>query len=451
MSTSTPSERMGSEKVGKLLWEMSSQTTFALLVYAVYSLTDTYFLSVGINSLAAAGASIISPVLLALGGVATTVGAGGASIVSRALGERNPDKAARVIANTLLLFWAVAILISILGVIFIEPLVRLFGATETVAPYAVTYGRIIFIGAVTSTGFSAIVRADGNVRYSTLMWIIPVSVNIVLCWLFIMVLHIGVAGAAFATITGQAISTCMSLYFFFFKKNRSYQIKAAYFKPEWPLIGEVLLIGFPSLIKNLSLGIVVIVMNNLLKVVGGDTALGVFAIVSKLYSGLITPQSGIVQGMQPIVGYNYGQQKFERVRKTLRISLMSSFLYGLLICGICLLFPAVLIGVLSNELAVITEGQTALRLISLAFPLTGIAALTAAYFQSLGKARQALILSLGGVLVVKLPVLFLLSRFGSLNWLWASEAISEGILCLVALGMLRYGQKKLDNQSITTL
>jgi len=445
MTNATSAERMGSEKIGRLLWEMSSQTTFALLVYAFYSLTDTYFLSVGINSLAAAGASIISPVLLALGGVATTVGAGGASIVSRALGECNPDKAARGISNTLLLFWATAIVISILGVIFIEPIVRLFGATETIAPYAITYGRIIFLGAVTSTGFSAIVRADGNVRYSTLMWIIPVSTNILLCWLFIMVLHMGVAGAALATVTGQAISTGMSLYFFFGKKNRSYQIKAAYFKPDWPLIGEVLLIGFPSLIKNISLGIVVIVMNNLLKVIGGDTALGVFAIVSKLYSGLLTPQSGIVQGMQPIVGYNYGQQKMERVRKTIRISLNSSFIYGLVICAVCLLFPAALIGLLSKEVNIIAEGQTALRLISLAFPLTGITVLVAAYFQSLGKAKQALILTLGGILLVKLRVLLIVSRFGSLNGMWASEAISELILCAAALGILRFGLKKMGN------
>ncbi|HWQ46626.1 MAG TPA: MATE family efflux transporter [Longilinea sp.] len=435
-------ERLGQEKIGKLLWEMSSQTTFALLVYAIYSLTDTYFLSVGIGSLAAAGASIISPVLLGLGGIATTVGAGGASIISRALGERNQEKASRTIANTLFLFWGTAILITILGLIFIEPLVRLFGATETVAPYAITYGRIIFLGAVTSTGFSAIVRADGNVRYSTLMWIIPVSANIVLCWLFIMVLHMGIAGAALATVTGQTISTGMSVYFFFFRKNRSYQIKTSYFKPDWPIIGEVLLIGFPSLLKNISLSIVVIVMNNLLKVIGGDTALGVFAILSKLYAGLITPHSGIVQGMQPIVGYNYGLQKLERVRKTIRLSLSSSFIYGLVICVVCLLFPAALIGLLSKEANIIIEGQTALRLISLAFPLTGITALVAAYFQSLGKAKHALILTLGGIILVKLPVLFLISRFSSLTMLWASEAVSELILSVVALVMLRAYQKK---------
>ncbi|MCA9956772.1 MAG: hypothetical protein KC434_18710, partial [Anaerolineales bacterium] len=215
MTRNTKIERLSSEKIGKLLWEMSSQTTFSLLVYAIYSITDTYFLSVGINSLAAAGASIISPVLIALGAVATTVGAGGASVVSRALGEENEAKASRTVANTYLIFWTAAISITILGAIFIEPIVYLLGATETIAPYAVVYGRIIFLGAITSTGFSTIIRADGNIRYSTAIWVIPVTANLVLSWLFVMVLQIGVAGAALATVAGQAISAGMAVYFFF--------------------------------------------------------------------------------------------------------------------------------------------------------------------------------------------------------------------------------------------
>lgn len=437
MSGSARVESLGTRPVGKLLWEMSSQTTFSLLVYAIYSLTDTYFLSVGINSLAAAGSSIVSPVLIGLGAVATTVGAGGASVVSRALGEKNEEKASRTVANTFLIFWAAAITITLLGAIFIKPIVYLLGATDSIAPYAITYGRIIFLGAITSTGFSAIIRADGNARYSTLIWVIPVTANTILCWLFIMVLKIGVAGAALATVTGQAISAGMSIYFFFFRKNRSYHIKAPYFKPNWRLIGEVLTIGFPSLVKNLSASLLVIVTNNLLKVIGGDTALGVFAIVSRLYSGLSMPQSGIMQGMQPLVGYNFGQQKFTRVRETIRLSLRAVVVYGLLVCAICLLIPAVLIGMLSDESQIIAEGQTALRLLALSYPLTGVAMITAASYQSAGRAREALLLTLGGILLVKLPVLLLAARLFSLNGIWAAEASSELILCLVSLFMLK--------------
>lgn len=443
MTGSSKVERLGTEKIRKLLWEMSSQTTFSLLVYAIYSITDTYFLSVGINSRAAAAASIISPVLIALGGVATTVGAGGASVVSRALGEAKPEKASRTVANTFLIFWTVAISITVFGALLIRPIVYLLGATDSVAPYAITYGRIIFLGAITSTGYSAIVRADGNVRYSTAMWIIPVSTNIVLCWLFIIILNMGISGAALATVTGQAVSAGMSLYFFFFRKNRSYRIKASYFKPDWSIIGEVLLIGFPSFIKSFSASMVVIITNNLLKQIGGDSALSVFAIVNRLYSGLNTPQIGIVQGMQPIVGYNFGQKKFDRVRKTIAYSLRSSAVYGLLIGSLCLLIPAALIGLLSKESAIITEGKTALRIMAFACPLGGISVMVAAYFQSAGRAKEALLITLGGIVLVKLPVLLLASNLFSLKGIWASEAVSESILCTISLLMLRSYQGKI--------
>ncbi|HET9921108.1 MAG TPA: MATE family efflux transporter [Ktedonobacteraceae bacterium] len=443
MNGSSRVERLGTEKIGKLLLEMSSQTTLSLLVYAIYSVTDTYFLSVGINSLAAAGASIISPVLIALGGVATTVGAGGASVVSRALGEANTEKASRTVANTFLVFWSVAIAITVFGALFIQPIVHLLGATNDIAPYAIAYGRIIFLGAITSTGYSTIVRADGNVRYSTAMWIIPVSANIVLCWLFVIVLHLGASGAALATILGQAISAGMSIHFFFFRKNRSYQIKASSFKPDWSIMVEVILIGFPSFFKSLSASMVVIITNNLLKLIGGDSALGVFAIVNRLYSGLNTPQTGIMQGMQPILGYNFGQKRFGRVRKTITYSLGAAVAYGLMVCSLCLLIPATLIALLSREPVIIAEGQVALRLLSLACPLSGISVMVAASFQAVGRAKEAFLITLGGIILVKLPVLLLASSLFSLTGIWAAEAVSECILSIISLLMLRRYQKKL--------
>lgn len=436
-------ERLGTAPVGKLLLEMSSQTTFSLLVYAVYSVTDTYFLSVGINSLAAAGASIIAPVLTALGGVATTVGAGGASVVSRALGEANPQKASRTVANTFLIFWVVALAITVGGALFIQPIVYLLGATDSVAPYAVEYGRIIFLGALTSTGYSAIVRADGNIGYSTAMWIVPVTANTVLCWLFVIVLHMGVAGAALATVLGQAISAGMSIYFFFLRKNRSYQIKAAYFQPDWAIMGEVLIIGFPSFVKGLSTGLVGIVTNNLLRVIGGDSALGVFAIVNRLYFALSTPQFGIMQGMQPILGYNFGRKQFGRVRQTITYSLGTAVVYGLIVCSLCLLIPTTLVALLSKEPRIVAEGQDALRLMALAYPFAGISLMVAAYFQAVGRAKEALLITLGGIILVKLPVLLLASGLFSLTGIWAAEAASEFILCVGSLLMLRSYQEKM--------
>jgi putative MATE family efflux protein len=443
MHGSSKVERLGTEPIGKLLLDMASQTTLSLLAYAIYSLTDIYFLSVGINALAAAGASIISPVLVALGGVATTVGAGAASVVSRALGEGKPAQASRTIANTFLIFWAVAIAITGLGALFIGPIVSLFGATASVAPYAIVYGRIIFLGALTSTGYSAIVRADGNVRYSTAMWIIPVSANLVLCWLFIMVLHLGVSGAALATVLGQAISAGMSVYFFFFRKHRSYQLKASDFRPDWSIMARVISIGFPSFVTSISASLVVIITNNLLRLIGGDSALAVFAIVNRLSSALNTPQTGIMQGMQPIVGYNFGQKRWGRVRKTITAALGTAVVYGVLVCSLCLLMPATLLALLSKEPAIIVEGQGALRLLALACPLVGIPVMVAAYFQAVGRAKEALVITLGGILLVKMPVLLLASSLFSLTGIWAAEAASDCMLCILSLLLLKRHQEKM--------
>lgn len=210
--------------------------------------------------------------------------------------------------------------------------------------------------------------------------------------------------------------------FLLFRKNRTYQIRAAYF---------------------ISASLIVIVTNNLLRLIGGDGALGVFAIISTLYAALNMPQTGITQGMQTIVGYNFGQKRFHRVRDTIRLSLGATVVYGLLICGLSLLFPAVLIALLSKESAMITEGQNALRLLSLSCPVSGVAIMVAAIFQSVGKAREAMMITQGGLLLVKLPVLLLASRLFAWNGIWVSETISDLILCVAALFMLKSYQQRL--------
>jgi putative efflux protein, MATE family len=416
---------------------MSLQTTISLLVYAIYGITDTYFLSVGIGSLAAAGASIVSPVIIALGGVATIVGSGGASVVSRALGEHDRERASRTVANTFLIFWAASVPISVIGAVFIEPIVYALGATESVAPYAIAYGRIIFLGAVTSTGYSAIVRADGSSGFSTAMWVVPVGVNLLLCWLFVMVLRLGAAGAALATVLGQTVSVAMSVYFFFFRKGSSYKIRFSHFRPDWRTVREIVAIGAPSFLKSLGNSLVVIVTNWLLKDKGGDAALGAFAIVNRLYAALGTPQTGIAQGVQPLIGYNYGQRKLARVRETMKLSLGASTAYGSLACALCLALPGPLVAALSKEAAILATGRRAMMLLALSYPLCGVSALAAVYFQSVGEARAGLFLALGGILAIRLPVLIASAGLFGLDGVWSSWAASELLLCAASVAMLR--------------
>ena len=208
-------------------------------------------------------------------------------------------------------------------------------------------------------------------------------------------------------------------------------------------IGKLLLEMSSQTTLSLLVYAIYSVTNNLLRLIGGDSALGVFAIVNRLYSGLNTPQTGIMQGMQPILGYNFGQKRFGRVRKTIIYSLGTAAVYGLIVCSLCLLIPAPLIALLSKEPVIIAEGQAALRLLSLACPLGGISVMVAAYFQAVGRAKEALLITLGGIILVKLPVLLLASSLFSLTGIWAAEPASEFILCIISLLMLRSYQEKM--------
>lgn len=439
----TRTNKLGTEPIGRLLLSTSSGTILALMVYAIYSITDIFFVSRGVGSLAAAGVSISSPLLIALGAVSTTVGAGGASIVSRALGAGDEEKAARTVANAFLIFWSAAVLVTIFGLVFLDELILMMGATDTILPYAKSYGRIILIGAITSTGYSAIVRADGSIRYSTAMWLIPVGMNIILDPIFIYLLHWGVAGAAAATVIAQTISAGMSIYFFFLKKRKTYEIKVSYFIPSSKIIKEIILVGMPSFLKNMSTSLMVIITNNFLKTMGGDAALSVYAIVSKLFGGLNTVQTGIMQGMQPIVGYNFGRREYSRVKKAMRLSMITSIGYGLLVSVLCLFIPSALLNVMSKDHAVITAGIPALRLMALALPISGIMLMISSYFQATGKASTAIGLSLGSTLAVRIPVLIIMAFLLQLNGIWLSEVISEGILCVISLWLLGRYQRSL--------
>lgn len=288
----------------------------SILLYSIYSITDTYFVSTGVNEFAAGGISVASPILSILGAMSTTVGTGGASIVSRMLGKGNKEDAANVTSNAMMVYWIFAIACTVLGLLFIEPLLQLLGCTDSLMVYAKGYACIILLGSITSTAFSAIIRAEGDTKFSMYMWMVPVITNLILDPLFILVLKWGVKGAALGTICAQMISVVMSTYFFFFKKRESYSIRRDHFKLRIHIVKEIFVIGFPSLVLSVGGSICAILINNILKSQSGDVAITAYGIVWKIHGFFIMPCSGIVQGMQPIVGYNFGMGDFKRVRNT---------------------------------------------------------------------------------------------------------------------------------------
>lgn len=441
-------ERLGSEPVHKLLLSMGVQTTMSLMLFSVYSLTDTFFIARGISAFAAGGVSLTLPIMMVLGAVSTTLGAGGASIVSRALGKGDKERAAHTTANSFMIFWAAAILFTLVGMIFLDPIMKLMGADETLMPYAKGYARIIFLGAVTSTGFSSIIRAEGNTKFSMYIWVFPVLINLVFDPLFIFAFKWGVEGAAAATVLGQAVSAGMSIYYFFFSKRDAYKVELRHFKPKLKLVGEIISIGSPSLISQVGMSFMTVTINQILLQSGGAVAITAFGIVSRIQSFLVIPQNGIVQGMQPIVGFNLAAGALERVKKAFWMAVVGSGVYGLLTMAVGVIFARPLVGVFIKEADIGVLAVAALGIVALSFPVKGVPTIVAALFQAEGKPFLSVAVSVGRLLAVQLPAILLMNRLYSLNGIWFSFVVADAVTCVAALLIAQNSLKRSEKEGI---
>ena len=258
---------LGTEPVGRLLWGASFQTTMSVATYGIYSLTNAWFVSRGVGPVAFAAVSLVSPLLIILGAVASTVGAGGASMVSRSLGLDDTARAARAAGNAFLVFWATAVTVTVVGIVSLDPLLTLLGATGPTRAYAYDYGLIILAGAITATGFSSLVRAEGRMAFATLLWAVPVAVQVLLDPLLIFGFDLGVRGAALGTVGGQSVSAGMSMWFFFVQRDRPYRIGLVDLRPHGPTLRETVAVGSPSFLGGLGVTLLAALANRLL--VGG--------------------------------------------------------------------------------------------------------------------------------------------------------------------------------------
>ena len=402
------------------------------MVYSLYSLTDTFFVARGVGADAAGAVSLVAPLLLLLGCVSTTAGAGGASVISRALGRQDVETAARTAANCFLLYWLVALFTTVFGLLFLDPLLWLLGATEALLPHARPYARIILLGAVTATGFSGLVRAEGETRFSLLMWAVPALVNVVLDPVFIFVLGWGTGGVALATVLSQIITAALFLRFFFKPSRTSYRIRTVHFRPDRAILGEILTIGLPSLLSQLFSSISIILVNRMLRDIGGGAAISAYGIAARLQAYCLLPVSGVVQGSQPIFGFNYACGRLDRIRQALWYGTVVSTIYGAFMTAVCLLFREVMIGWFLTDSVARTISVQAFAYLILTFAVRAWPELLTAWYQAAGKRIPAVAFPLAGMLLVRIPLLLFLGLFRRLDLIWLSFPLADGILWMVS-------------------
>jgi len=437
-------ERLGVDPVGALLLRFSVPAIIGMIVNALYNLVDRIFVGQGVGSLALAGIAVTTPATMVMIAASMLIGIGSNALFSIRMGEGRRDQVEKIMGNAFVLLLALPAAIALVCALTLDDLLRLLGASEAVLPYARDYFGILLIGLVFQTagpGFNHFIRSDGHPRTSMFTQLIGAVLNTILDPLFIFLFDWGIAGAAWATVIAQIVSFAW-VFLYFNSKRTTLRFRRANMRLDGAIVKRVLAIGFAPFSIQAAMGALMLVLNRTLAAHGGDVAVSAMGIALTVVNLLIMPTMGINMGAQPIIGYNYGAKRFDRVLRAYVLSLAAAS--GLLAFGFLgiQLFPRALIGLFNaNDPELIELGAFALRTACLALPAAALPIVTSNLFQSLGKPLQASVLSLSRQVLVLIPLVVLLPRLFGLRGIFfafpVSDAAAATFAAFLALRELR--------------
>lgn len=442
---------LGTERVGRLMVRFAVPSVISIVVNSLYNMVDQVFIGQGVGYLGNAGTNIVMPMATMLMALTMMIGAGAATYVSLNLGCGEPKRAAHGAANAMTCSILVGVAAAVLFEIFMVPLCRFFGATESVLPYAVAYGRIIVLGfpfSAIDCAFGDLIRADCRPRESMAGLLIGCITNMILDPVFIFVFHWGVEGAAWATIIGQFLNAVY--YIWRSRRFSTIQPEKGDFRPKWSVIRRVMSLGVSNFITQMSTVVVMTVLNNLLTIYGAASefgadiplaVLGIVVKINQLASGIVL---GIATGCQPILSYNYGSGQFPRVKRTYKTALAVSFLIMLTARILFWLFPRQIIGLFGQESELYVEfAVKCFNIFLLAIPLASVSAVTSILFQSIGKAAVSAFLSLTRQILYFVPAMLILSYLIGLDGVLWGAAVSDTLAFITALILLAVFWKRI--------
>lgn len=428
---------LANESIGKLLWKFSLPSTVGMVVATLYNIVDTIFIGHAVGGLGIAGLSIVFPFQMIVVGIAQTIAVGSASLISIALGAKEHAKAELYLGNALSLAVILGLLITVIILPFSSFFLRVIGSSVTILPYAKAYIDIILFGIVFVTSgmvITSIMRAEGNVIIPMIITLIAALLNIILDAVFIFGFNMGIRGAAIATIISQIVFTGF-LFYYLLSSRSSLRVHLKNFILNFTIAWEIFVIGIASFMRTASNSVTTIILNHLLGFYGGDTAIAVFGILNRIIMFLFMPQLGIAQGLQPIIGFNYGAKLFDRVKQATKLAITIVSSISVLSALIIFLFPAIFIRVFTTEQTLITQGSHAIMFLAPALATIGFQIIVAIMFQSLGKAKPSFFLSILRNFIFFLPLIFILPLFLKLDGLWLSFPISYGLALVVTIVM----------------
>lgn len=431
-------EEMRTKSIPKLIIKYSLSTFAALFFNELYNIVDTVFVSRGVGDNAMGGVSIIFPFMMIQGAVSQTIGSGAATIVSKHLGRNDFEKAGNTTVNAMLAFYSVSIIITILGLIFINPLLRLFGATDDIMPFAKEYFTIILLGNVFSTGFSSIIRAEGKMVYSLLIWLIPTAVNVSLDAVFIYGLHMGVKGAALATVI--CYFTSFLMWVIFINKLSVQKLK----KPEidFKIIKNIIALGIPMLLQFGSISILFALINKVLSLNGGTLGINTFAYVSKILSFAIVPFNAVATAISPIISYNHGAMAIKRINKTFNSSIIICEAYAVLDLIFAFALSGSILKIFTDDAQIINQGTQALKALSFAMPFLPVTLISGTYFQAMEQKTNAII-SNSLLLIFALVSIIIFTAVWGIQTIYFSISAACILSCTVSVIIKAKGRKQL--------
>jgi putative MATE family efflux protein len=440
------SEQLGEEKIGKLLLKFSLPAIIGMLVNGLYNIVDRIFVGQGVGALALSGIAISFPFTLAIMAFGMLIGIGATAVISIRLGQQKKEQAEQIVGNAFVLLLGVSLFITLIGHIFMDPLLVLFGASSEVIPYAKQYLTVLLWGAVFQTigfGMNNFIRAEGNPKIAMFTMVFGAVLNTILNPIFIFGLHLGVAGSALATVISQFVTAVWVLSYFL--GNRALlKLRLRNFRLKWPFVKDILAIGVSPFSMQLVGSIVTVLLNKTLVSYGGDLSSAAMGVINSITMLIFMPIFGIGQGAQPILGYNYGARNYDRVKQTLKLSMIGAT--GVMIIGFLVveLFPVALMTLFSQDQELIRLGSYGLRIFLMMLPIIGFQLTAVSYFQATGKPRKSLFLSLSRQLIFLVPMLLILPKFWGLTGVWLAGPVADFASAGLTVLWLRKDLKQLD-------
>jgi putative MATE family efflux protein len=445
-------KRLGEEKISKLLIEFSVPAIISSLVFALYNVVDRMFIGKGLGAYAMSGVSITFPIFTIYIAVGMLVGHGGSSIVSMRLGEGKKEEANLVLGNVFTLYGMFSIILMTLGSIFMDRLMIIFGATENTIVFAKEYLYIInflvFFNFI-AMGVNSLLRAEGNPKKSMRIMVIGAVVNIILDPIFIFTLDLGIRGAALATAFANILGSIMVFHHFLSSSTSHIKLKMKYLKPDFKIIKEIFSVGISPFTLQLANSLVAVFANRALLIHGGDMAVGAMGAINSVFMFLMMTLAGIIQGAQPLIGYNYGAKKYARVKKILNTALAYGISISLIITLMIMIIPEFFINLFNNGNPELLEiGRNGIRIFMLFVVFNAVYVIGANYFQAVGQAHKSLFLNIFKQIGLFIPLLIILPKYFGLNGIWFAAPVSDVIIFMITGIFLLKNNKKLKKLSV---